>query len=96
MVAGREATPGDAKIVEEGKKYWVAGPGAAKIRWSEPGDFDRCITEVQAAVTKGGKKPLPDGMIKGYCAELHKAATGATPGHAPGEQAAHEAKKAGH
>lgn len=88
MVAGRETTPGDAKIVIEGKKYWVEGGGAAKIGWGQSGDFERCITEVQAAVTKGGGKPMPDSMIKGYCAELHKAATGARPGHAPGEQAA--------
>lgn len=27
----------------------------------------------------------PD-MVKGYCAEIHKRATGARPGHAPGEQ----------
>lgn len=92
MVAGREATPADARIVDKGKRYWAFEEGAAKIRWGTPGDFDRCITEVQAAVTKDGKKPLPDGMIKGYCATLHKMATGATPGHAPGEQAAHAAK----
>lgn len=75
------------------QKYWLAGPGAAKVRWGEPGDFDRCVHALQAEVVKDGKPPLPDHVIKGACATLHKKATGATPGHAPGEQAA---KKAGH
>jgi hypothetical protein len=87
VVAGREASPGDRRIVDKGKRYWAFEEGAAKIGWGKPGDFARCMTEVQAAVTKDGKKPMPDSMIKGYCAELHKMATGATPGHAAGEQA---------
>lgn len=33
----------------------------------------------------------PD-MVKGYCAEIHKRATGARPGHAPAELAAKAAK----
>lgn len=93
MVAGQEATPGDAAGVERLKHYWAEGPGAAKIRWGIPGDFDRCIVNIQEAATKGGNKPLPDQMIKGLCAELHKRATGFPPGHAPGEQAASDAKK---
>lgn len=66
-------------------KYWTEGAGAAKIRWGIDGDFDRCIHEVQAAITKGGHAPLPDGEIKGLCSNLHQRATGARPGHAPGE-----------
>ena len=66
--------------------YWAEGPGAAKIRWGVPGDFDRCILEVQKAVTDGGQPPLPDHMIKGLCSNLHQRATGARPGHAPSEQ----------
>jgi hypothetical protein len=42
--------------------------------------------QIQKAVTDGGKAPLPDRVIKGLCAELHKEATGFTPGHAPGEK----------
>lgn len=78
MVAGREATPGDAAAVERLKDYWAHGAGAAKIQWSKPGDFDRCVAEV-------GKYMHNPDMIKGYCAELHVRATGARPGHAPGE-----------
>jgi hypothetical protein len=95
MVAGREATPKDAAATERLKNYWVRGKGAALIGWNSPGDFDRCVTQIQAAVTKGGKPPLPDSTIKGLCANLHHEATGAWPGHAPGEQAAHKAKDAG-
>lgn len=89
MVAGRELSPRDVANVERLKAYWAEGEGAAKIGWGVPGDFDRCIAQVQTAVTDGGKPPLPPNMIKGLCAELHKRATGATPGHAPGEQAGH-------
>jgi hypothetical protein len=85
VVAGREATPKDAANTERLKTYWAEGAGAAKIRWGIEGDFDRCITNIQEAVTKHGA-PLPDHMIKGLCAELHKRATGATPGHAASEQ----------
>ena len=67
-------------------KYWVDGTGAAKIGWGHSGDYDRCITHIQAEVTKDGKAPLSDHVIHGLCATLHKMATGAQPGHAAGEQ----------
>lgn len=65
-------------------RYWTAGAGGAKIRWGVAGDFDRCITAIQAEVAEDGK-PLSDRVVKGLCATLHKIATGASPGHAPGE-----------
>lgn len=61
-------------------EYWSHGKGAAKIRWGIPGDFERCRTELRKYVR-------PD-MLDGLCANLHKMATGATPGHAPGEKKA--------
>jgi hypothetical protein len=91
MAAGREATPKDAADTERLKAYWRTGPGSIKIRWGEPGDFQRCIDNIQEAVSKHGP-PLPDHEVKGLCARLHKEATGATPGHAPGEEAAKKAK----
>ena len=66
-------------------RYWLTGAGAATIRWGIPGDFDRAIAAIQAKVTEHGGKPLSDHVIKGLVATLHKMATGATPGHAPGE-----------
>jgi hypothetical protein len=65
-------------------KYWVAGAGAAKIRWGISGDFDRCVRNIQAEASEKGR-PLSPHVIHGLCATLHKLATGATPGHAPGE-----------
>ena len=65
-------------------RYWTEGAGAAKINWGVPGDYDRCIVNIQAEVSKHGA-PLGDRVIHGLCATLHKIATGATPGHAPGE-----------
>jgi hypothetical protein len=65
-------------------RYWTVGEGGAKIRWGSPGDFDRCVRNIQKEVTKGGA-PLSDNVVKGLCATLHKVATGATPGHAAGE-----------
>lgn len=77
MVAGREATPGDAEKTARIKAYWSKGEGAAKIRWGTDGDFDRCVTQLS--------KHVGPGIVKGLCANLHHEATGAWPGHAPGE-----------
>lgn len=65
-------------------RYWTAGPGAAKIGWGRSGDFDRCIRNIESEVSEHGK-PLSPRVVKGLCATLHRIATGATPGHAPGE-----------
>lgn len=74
-------TPGEAAGVAR-LKAWAVNPaeGGKVFKWGTPGDFDRCVRFYR------GK--LPEHMIKGWCANLHKLATGATPGHAPGEQAA--------
>lgn len=93
MTAGQNVTPKDHAGVQRLKDYWAHGTGAAKIGWGTDGDFDRCISLVQEAVTKGGSKPLPDHMIKGLCSNLHQEATGARPGHAPAEEAERKAKQ---
>jgi hypothetical protein len=69
--------------------YWVHGAGAAKIGWGAAGDFNRCRVNIQAEASKDGK-PIPDHVLSGLCATLHKIATGAAPGHAPGESAGHK------
>lgn len=66
-------------------RYWTTGPGALKIQWNRPGDFDRCILAIQEAVTTDGKKPLSDRVVKGLCATLHKMTTGGSPGHGSAE-----------
>jgi hypothetical protein len=66
-------------------KAWAVGPeGQKHFRWGTPGDFKRCETFY--------KGKIPEHMIPGWCANLHKLATGASPGHAPAEQAAAKAK----
>lgn len=53
------------------KAYWLAGEGAAKIRWGTPGSFDRCVRAL------GPKFP---GNPQGLCANLYHEATGRWPG----------------
>lgn len=65
-------------------KYWLTGPGAAKIAWNTAGDFDRCIANIQSEVSEHGA-PLSDRVVKGLCATLHKMATGGSPGHGSAE-----------
>jgi hypothetical protein len=54
------------------RDYWVRGPGAAKIGWGTPGDFNRCRLNVAEYV-----KPQ---YINGYCANRHYDALGIWPG----------------
>lgn len=84
MVAGREAAPTDIAATARLMRYWAHGEGAAKINWGVPGDFDRCVAELS--------KHVSPTIVKGLCSNLHQRATGARPGHAPGEQAAHTAE----
>jgi hypothetical protein len=72
MVAGKELSPKDVQATERLMRYWATGPGAARIRWGEPHDWDRCVAEL-------GKHVGP-GMVKGLCANLHQRALGAPPG----------------
>jgi hypothetical protein len=69
-------------------EFWAHGPGAARIQWDVPGDYARCIVEIQKAVTDDGRPPLSDRVIHGLCSNLHVRATGARPGHGPSEQGA--------
>jgi hypothetical protein len=62
--------PGDGDA-EKLRRYWTVGPGAAKIRWNTPGDFTRCERLLE--------RHMP-GRAAGYCARLHKRATGVYPG----------------
>ena len=64
-----DTRPGDDGA-EQLKRYWTTGPGAAKIRWGTPHDFDRCVTQLRKYVRD------PEGM----CNVLHQRATGQPPG----------------
>lgn len=83
---GVDDTPGNLASIERLMTYWAEGAGAAKIGWGTPGDFFRCTVLIQHAVTDGGKPPLGDAEVKGLCSNLHRRATGFSPGHAPGER----------
>ena len=67
--------PGDGNA-ENLRQYWLHGKGAIKIRWNTPGDFRRCVRELN--------KYMP-GRAEGYCSNLHKRATGIRPGHHQGK-----------
>lgn len=54
------------------RDYWVRGPGAAKIGWGAPGDFNRCRANLAKYV-----KPQ---YLAGYCANRHYDALGIWPG----------------
>jgi phage head maturation protease len=59
----------DAEAAERLHRYWVHGPGAARIAWGAPGDFDRCVAEPGKYL----------GNPRGYCDLAHHAATGMWP-----------------
>jgi hypothetical protein len=65
--AAMSADPGAAKL----RAYWVSGKGRLKIKWGAPGDFKRCVKHL--------RKYIP-ARVEGYCANLHKLATGMWPG----------------
>lgn len=80
-----EKTPQQVSLVAHARE-WAANPaGGGKIfKWGTDGDFKRCEDFYQ------GK--MPARMIPGWCATIHKLATGASPGHAPLEEAERKAK----
>lgn len=57
------------------QRYWLAGKGAAKIRWGMPHDFDRCVRNLRKYFPKN-----PQGL----CNILHQKALGAPPGKGHG------------
>lgn len=64
-----DTTPGDGSD-RDLRRYWLTGPGAAKIVWRTPGDYRRCVVQLAPHV----RDP------KGLCAEYHYEANGFYPG----------------
>jgi hypothetical protein len=54
------------------RRYWTEGEGAAKIRWGEGGDFNRCVRQIREHAP-GITDP------EGYCAKMHHRALGYWP-----------------
>jgi hypothetical protein len=61
-----------SRIPENLAEYWTHGEGAAKIRWGESGDFDRCRSNLASYVNPT--------QLSGMCANLHHRALGVWPG----------------
>ena len=80
LLAINALTAGVSTMPAQFKKYWLAGAGAASIRWGQPGDFDRCVRSINAKIVENGRAPLPDREIKGLCSNLHREALGTNPG----------------
>lgn len=55
------------------RNYWTRGAGAGKIRWGQPGDFNRCRTQLRKYIAN------PQ-WLAGTCANLHFVALGVWPG----------------
>lgn len=53
-------------------KYWTKGKGGTLIGWGKPCDFCACLSKL--------RKYVPPTQVKGFCARLHKRATGTWPG----------------
>jgi hypothetical protein len=49
------------------RRYWLKGPGAAKIRWGTPGDWKRCVSNLSKYLGP---------RAKGYCQLRHIEANG--------------------
>ena len=79
-----ETNPNKAAAVTRLRKWAISPTGGGKLfKWGTPGDFGRC----QAFY----KDKMPNRMIDGWCATLHRLATGAVPGRAAAELAAKKA-----
>lgn len=61
-VAGKAVTPKDFASAERLRKYWTVGPGGAKIRWGQGGDFNRCVRHLTKYLGP---------RAKGYCQLRH-------------------------
>jgi hypothetical protein len=87
MVSQSDVNPKAAAAVNRLRRWAIDPAGGGKIfNWGTPGDFKRCEDFYR-------EKGIPERMIPGWCATLHRMATGGTPGHAPGvEQAMAKAK----
>ena len=59
---GQEITPKDIAATERLKRYWTVGPGGAKIRWGQGGDFNRCVRHLTKYLGP---------RAKGYCQLRH-------------------------
>jgi hypothetical protein len=61
-----------ASAGENLENYWKRGAGAIKIRWGTPGDFTRCVSNLD--------KHVGNERAKRICAQWHHDMNGFWPG----------------
>ena len=64
---GADVFESDYAAARRLKRYWLHGPGAAKIRWGSPGDWTRCVRHLSKYMGP---------RAKGYCQLRHRDANG--------------------
>ena len=64
---GSDVFESDYAAARRLKRYWLHGPGAAKIRWGSPGDWRRCVRHLSKYMGP---------RAKGYCQLRHRDANG--------------------
>lgn len=64
---GADVFESDYAAARRLKRYWLHGPGAAKIRWGSPGDWRRCVRHLSKYMGP---------RAKGYCQLRHRDANG--------------------
>lgn len=77
---GADRNRGDAERL---RRYWTFGEGGQRIRWGTPGDFTRCVAELDEHLGI---------RAKGYCALRHKEMNGVWPGDRDGKLTASTAE----
>lgn len=63
---------------EKLRRYWTVGKGGLKIRWGTPGDWTRCVRNLQKYLGP---------RAKGYCSLRHKEMNGVWPGDRRNQEA---------
>lgn len=58
----------DLANIENLRRYWTVGPGAARIRWGTDGDLTRC----RRLVMREAEGDLTSDQAWGFCQNLHK------------------------
>lgn len=64
---GADVFESDYAAARRLKRYWLYGPGSAKIRWGSPGDWRRCVRHLSKYMGP---------RAKGYCQLRHRDANG--------------------
>lgn len=70
------AAGGHGSMPPQLRKWALTGAGAAKIRWGEGGDYNRCVVTFEQVAAKHPDSGLTERKIHGMCGNLHEQALG--------------------